>query len=691
MTDVAETDQKPADWVNRLKGYQDEYDGSFKTDKVVNTAHRLKSQSEQFWSSTYYQAAQDLSFYIGNQWSAQALEKRAANGRPALLVNTQTRVVKNVAGFFREVIPYPRIKGVDMDDTVDQSYEDGGKDVSAAEAMNAVIEEILDESDYAWNLPEAFDQALESGFSWLQLYTARRSIMSFETELRVRHVKDRFSVLCDPMAEGLGKSDMNWGIVEIKMSKDDYEERYGMNKPDAGRLVAASDRVRYGNETRGGGIIGLDGAGISTGASMYVWEFWIKTPMKDLLFQIESNNGRGTYLLSKFGADNLTRVLGHGARMTRSEEVMRPIVSRFVVGAEHILEEKKEWPGMKIPLLMIPGHLTYNSGDDPPRIKGITSDTRDLAKVQNMLISNLTGHASNAFAPFIQASTDQMDGNIKDDYWDDLNKPTTVRLYSNENGVPPPHVVEPSQVPVSEITSLQAVNEIERQVTGVNASSFGEESNETSARAIGLRDKNTKSNNSIFLSSINHVVKEMGRQFIELVPLIYTGEKIIRIAGRDDITQRYEMSHALADPVTGEMRHASSFENMRFDVAVELSFGADSLSEEAIAKLQELIRDSGDMGRVLLDLLIRNTRFKGRHQAVERIIRSLPYEMLTDNEKKLYNIQPPPPSPEQIKAEADIKIAEMDLEKMKISLQIEQIKLQAAQIAVKTSPKEGRL
>jgi hypothetical protein len=287
---------------------------------------------------------------------------------------------------------------------------DSGADIAVADVMSGMIRHIEVDS----NAQDAYDNAGECAVrgseGYIRILTEYEYPESFDQCIKIKRVRNPFSVYLDPFAKEADGSDAQWGHVIDDMPRDDFKREF----PDA-------KEVDYETST--------DAADWINDETIRVCEYFEVEKKTDTLYLLSDGT---TALLSDMPAAPPKDMIVK-SRQTETRNVMWHKVT-----AVEVLESKP-WPGIYIPIVRIAGEENDIEGEvhrfslvyhakDPQRIYNYSR----TAAVEQVALAPK--------APFIIAEG-QIEG--YEDEWGSANtkswaylpyKPTTI----GGSPVPPP-------------------------------------------------------------------------------------------------------------------------------------------------------------------------------------------------------------------------------------------------------------
>lgn len=236
------------------------------------------------------------------------------------------------------------------------------------------------------------------------------------------------------------------------------------------------------------------------------------------------------------------------------------------------------------------------------------------------------------------------------DKWETINQAT--HAFVEYDGPTPPQRQGFAGVPQGVLQeALNAADDI-KTVTGLHDASLGAKSNETSGRAILARQKEGDTSTFHFIDNLTRAINHSGRVILDLIPPVYSMERIIRIRGengkstRTPINQPYAIGpdgqpitkiagQPLAPGVNEVMNHETNEITVivarmhdlsagKYDLTVEAGPSYTTKREEAANQILAMIQAQPDLATILGDILARNLDWEGAEEIAARMKAMLP-------------------------------------------------------------------
>lgn len=575
-------------------------------------------------------------FYRGrkeDQWDARDLAKRG--NRITVAVNRCPQFVKQITGEMRQNKPAIRVLPVD-----DQT------DPKLAEVYSAIIRHIESQSDAHRTYAKTGEQAVIGGIGWFRILTDYLDDKSFDQEIVVRHIRNPLSVVADPGAVELTRCDMQWAIVSELIPEETFKDKYPKAK-----------------------LSGFDGAEFenwSQEKKIRVAEYWVREEYgRELLLLSDGSTRYGDEL-----SDNDLFMLGQaGVVITNKRKAKGYKVKCYKITGVEILETY-DWAGTWIPLIPVIGE-EIEVGDEVFR-HGLVYPMMDSQRAYNFARSAmLETVAAQPKAPFLV--TTKMVSAHKT-AWEKLNEgnPPVLPYDPDPQAPQGPQRLSPPNFASSWYQEALVADGDMKATTGIYDASLGKQGNETSGRAIMARDQQGETASYVYVDNLSAAIRHAGKIMLELIPEIYTGERVIRIMGEDGAIEGYAR-------INTQLPDGTLFNDIsvgQFDLEVTTGPAFATKRMEAADKMMALVQSVPAIGQIGADMIVKALDMPYGDKLAERLaIAFVPPGMDADVDKKRAELQqaqgPKQPDPMQElavasgKADLDNKNADTALKQAK--------------------------
>ena len=607
------------------------------TDEEMKTARERYERGISREEDNRDQAREDLQFKVGNQWDDAAVKMRG--NRPTLTFNRMLSTVRQVTGDIRQNKPAIRVRP-----------NGDGADKDTAEMFAGLIRNIEQQSHAGYVYAQAGEASTSCGFGYFRIVTEYATADSFTQDIRLKGIPNPLSVVCDPDAQELDRSDARWWFIYSKIPKEDFERQYPKARAeDFEKLDKGNTASTYSDWFTSDGV--------------RIAEYWEKVPVTKTLSEL--SDGRKV-CLEDYDEAKVTEMLG-GATVTRTRDVKtHKVVQHIISGAEE-LEDPTEWATDDIPIIPVLGEETWV--DENRTSYGLIRFAKDIQRAYNYVRStSVEVLGLQPKAPYVLSSA-MIEGN--EEMWRNAGKVNYPYLVyksdPNMNGKMPERIQPPVPAAGLMAEAAQLADDFKTS-TGIFDASMGARSNETSGRAIEKRQREGDVSTFVYIDNLALAISCCGRQLVKLVPKIYDTQRNLRVL-YDDGTDDTVKANVPALNRGGQMgvRHdpQNGFYDLtvgKYDVVVDAGPGFTTRREQAVEGLKEFMQILGPQGAAMFaGDLARLGDWPGSVEIAEKAKRLLPpalQEPQTGPDGQPLPPPPPPPDPEQVKAESQMKIAQ---------------------------------
>ena len=612
-------------------------------------------------------ALEAIKFRSGEQWPDKIKNDRENDpegARPCLVLDKLNQYINQVKNDQRQNKPSIKVRPVD----------DGG-DKEVAEVFQGIIRHIEDASNAEVAYDTAFEAAVDGGFGYWRIVTEYADELSFDQDIRIKRVRNRFSVLLDPERQEADGSDAKFAFVFEKLTRDEFEKLY----PDAEIGSFEADGKLFPDWCFEDGVI--------------VAEYFHVEPEDVAIVLLQD----GTIMpKEEYEAENapseawLNPVLKKQVVKERTTQVNR--VKWCKLTYSEVLEEK-EWAGKYIPIVEVVGNELDIQGERV--LSGLVWSARDAQRMYNYGASAFVETVALApKAPWV-AEEGQIEG--YEEVWRTSNRrnlavlPYKARL---EDGtlVPAPQRQPMPGVPVG---WQQVLGNMEHDIQGsigMYNASLGERSNEKSGRAILARQREGDVATFHFIDNLSRSMRHTGRILIDLIPKIYDTARIARILGEDGESEAVALDPSLPVPVQRQRvvdeRGQESIKKIynlgvgRYDVTITVGPAYTTKRQEAAEAMIQVVQASPNLMSIIGDLMFRNMDWPGADEVAERLKAMLPPQLKDENQ-----------DPRLAKAVQMIQALQAQLKAQGQSMQAEEMRIKAFEAMTKrmSAVSEARL
>lgn len=591
------------------------------SEEVLACARSRMTMAITAYSSTRADELDDLRFYGGSpdnqwQWPTDVLSTRGAvqgqsiNARPCLTINKLPQHVHQVTNDQR--LNRPSVKVIPADDKAD---------VDVAEVFNGVIRHI----EYMSDADVAYDTACENqvafGEGYIRLITEYCEENTFNQDIKIKRVRNSFSVYMDPMIQDPTGADACWCFITEDLTKEEYERTY----PDAAPISTMMS-LGVGDQSIAQWI-GED--------TVRIAEYFYVEYEKQTLHLYPGNQTA----FAGTPEDKMLRDMF--GKPTRTREADRKKVKWCKINGYEILETS-DWAGAYIPVVRVVGNEFEVDGQ--MYISGLVRNAKDAQRMYNYWVSQEAEMLALApKAPFIGYGG-QFEG--YEQQWKTANTNNWPYLEVNPDVTDGQGAVLPlpqrAQPPMASSGLMQAkagAAEDIKSATGQYNASLGMSSNERSGRAILARQKEGDVGTYHYVDNLARAVRHIGRQLVDLIPKIYDTERIARIVGEDGEPDTVKLNPRQEEPVKKIVdQNGIVIEKIynpavgKYDVRVITGPGYATKRQEALDGMTQVLQGNPALMQIAGDLLVKNMDWPGADEIAKRMKKTIDPKLLADDD-----------------------------------------------------------
>lgn len=542
------------------------------------------------------------------QWPEEIRLQREADGRPCLTINKLTAFSRQVVNDARQNKPSIKVHPADS-----------GADPDTAEVLNGLIRNI----EYSSNADVAYDTAVDcavnGGWGYLRVGLDYAYHDSFDMDLTIDRVANPLSIYGDPNSTAADSSDWMDAYAVDRLSKDQFQARYGKTKT----IVDWDDSSWHGEMWR-------------EQNDVLVAEWWHREEAEVKIAQFLNVQ---TGALQTFAEDDvkgsadIQLAIEAGLLEFKRERLGKSykVRQRFMTGAEVLKEE--DWAGCYIPIIPVYGDEFNIKGKR--YFRSLIHPAIDAQRQFNYWRTAATELV--ALAPRVPYIGPEGAFSI-DDNWATANSKS--HAYLEYKGPTPPQR-QPLDGGIAGGAMQEALNAADdmKATIGLYDASLGARSNETSGKAIMARQREGDVSTFHFIDNMSRAIRHTGRILIDLIPHVYSGERVIRVMGEDgqpsnvQLGKQYQKTDPKTgqplvapqtDPATGQQVMAPvlamhDFSAGKYDLTVTTGPSFTTRREEAAYQMTEMIRAFPASAPIIGPELAKNLDWPGADKIADKL------------------------------------------------------------------------
>lgn len=529
-------------------------------------------------------ALDDLKFArLGEQWPEAIKRQREQENRPCLTVNRLPTFIRQVVNDSRQNKP----------SILFQPVENG--DIETAEVLNGLMRniEVSSNADIAYDT--AIDFAVTMGFGYIRVNTDYSYDDSFTQDIKIEQIANPFSVYGDPLATSADGSDWKVAFITDTLKVADFKSKYPNAK--ASNFDGTSDAIDW---------YGDDGIRIA--------EWWKKEeiPTKIYLLSDGTVTNQDEYIKNKDLFDSM------GLEITSERDsVTCKVTQRIITGSEIL--ETNEWAGKYIPIVPVYGDEVNVEGKR--YFLSLIRFAKDAQQMHNFWRTASTELVALApKAPFI-GKTGSFDTDA--DKWATAN--TSTHSYIEYDGDMMPQRQPFAGVPAGALQEAMNASDDMKSIMGLYDASLGARSNETSGKAILARERQGDISTFHFIDNMTRAIRQVGRICGDLIPKIYSEERMVRVIGEDDSNDMVKVNGQYEDKKGVVKLH--DLTAGKYDLTVKAGASYTTRRQEAAEQMMQLLQSYPDAAPLIGDLIAKNLDWPGADEISKRLKAMLPPQL----------------------------------------------------------------
>jgi len=537
------------------------------------------SDAVEFSATVRQEMLNDIRFArLGDQWSESAKYDRNRPGkeRPMLVVNRLLQFRDRVVNEIRQNTPSIRIRPVN-----------DGADQETAEVLMGLVHHIQDNSNASIAYDTAVEWQVDAGLGYFRVRNDYVDDTSFDQDIFIDRIPDPMKVYFDPHSKQPDGSDAEWCIIAEEISKDEFRRMY----PDV-------DETSF--QAAGNG----DMQGWYTKDSVRIAEY----------YYIEYDEAQEIY-------DEETG---------RSRTIQPKRCMWCKVTGDKVLE-RTELPTKYIPVVPVIGHEIWVQGKR--YLSGLIRNAKDAQRLYNYYLSaNAENVALAPKAPFIGVA-----GQFETDpNWGRANKESVAYLEYDPVSIAGTPVGAPQRAmpPQASSAIMDAIRLAENDIMqsmGIYQPSLGAQSNETSGRALLLRQKQSETGNFHYQDNLNRSIRHCGRIIVDMIPKVYDRPRVARILGEDGTPRTVNLDPNLPQASANTNNPAiDSIYNPtigQYDVVCDSGPSYATKRDEAANMMLALTQANPALFQSIGDLMMKNMDWPGAEEISKRLQMLLPPQL----------------------------------------------------------------
>jgi hypothetical protein len=531
--------------------------------------------------STNRNRAQELlefCYVRGKQWPDKVRRERESDNRPCLEFNQMPSFVNQIANDERQNRPSIKVRGASDDATAQM-----------ATIRQDLIRHIEYESAADQCYDTAFRYAVAANMGYWRVVAEYEREDSFNQVLRIKPIKNIFSVYYDPDCVEPDGSDAEKVIVAEDITHEEFDRQY----PDHYPIDFATTDPLITSWIKP--------------ETVRLADYYHRVYYEDVMYLLHDGK---TAFESELGAQQ-----PEGAYQEKR------VVERCKVAWERIngieVLERHEWPGKYIPIIPVWGDQTVVDGEVVRH--SLLERAQDSQQMYNFWLTTASEAAAlQPKAPFIVAEG-QIAGHEQE--WGKANtKPypyLTAKRYTEEGkdlGIP--QRSSPDIDVTGMLNQAQLCLQNMRQVIGIADPLQNMQIDDSqSGRAILAKERVASTATFHFVDNLSRAIRFTGKVLLDLIPSYYDAKRTVQLLREDGEQYKAILNGDMGvnDMSTGE-----------YDCVVDAGPSYASKRVEFVNSAMELAQSNPQLFGVAGDLIVKNMDWPGAEKIADRLYMTLP-------------------------------------------------------------------
>ncbi|CAB4123271.1 Phage P22-like portal protein [uncultured Caudovirales phage] len=573
------------------------YYGDADGDPRISEAIEFLRQAAEADTTNRAEALDDVKFAAGDQWPVEIQNSRNLEARPCLTINKVDAYVRQICNQQRQ--QRPRIKCQGMNNETDAKM---------AEIITGICRHVETNSNADHAYDTAFDFAVRMGWGYWRVTTDYVRPDSFDQEIYIKPIDNPFTVYFDPNSTAPDGSDAEKCLITVVMAKENFRKMYpghddggsfsarGTGDSNSEWVTKHDIRIAEYFYTR---IISTHLVLLSDGTSAY----------EDELPSAEIMENAGVYEVSR-------------------RKTFKKQIKWCKVTAMEVLEEGT-WAGKYIPV--VPTYGQQCVVDNKRKKFGLVRMAKDPQRMYNFWQTSMT--ESVALAPRAKWIMAEGQDEGHETEWAGANNTSYAYLRYKQTDIngqpaPPPIRQVPEQPPAAIMAASQSITQDLQAVVGIFDPSQLPQGN-VSGKALNGQQMQVDMTNFHYYDNLTRSIAHTGRIILDLIPKIYSTERVMRIIGDDGKPELTTINQKTVgqDGVEMVLNDVTVGE---YDVVMETGPGYNTKRQEAVDSMMTLLAADPALMQQAGDLIFRNMDFPGAEIIADRLASVNPLAQIDD-------------------------------------------------------------
>lgn len=578
---------------------------------------------------------------------------QACDGKPRYTFDMTSAIIDQVAG---------RIQQMDFDIKVRPG--DGATSKAEAEVFDGIIRTIEAQSGANYIYSAAARKMLAGGVDGWHIVQQYADSDSFDQDLMIKPVANWVdSVWLDPNSKRQDASDASYGFVLEAITKDAYKKRF----KDGPMVSVSTDRTGTAYYYKADQVV--------IGQMYYA----VEEPRTIVLTSAGRVFEKGPDLEAVIDEMAMT-----GETIIKERNRPRRVIYSRLFDGKDWLGDPKKTVFSYVPLVPLYGN--FKTFEDKITYRGVVEKMLDAQRVYNYTKSREIEEGALAPRAKYWMTQKQAAGHEKQLRTMNTNA-DPVQFFNVDLDMPGyiPQQNGGAQINQGLIAVSESMRQIMGQVAGMFAASMGDNPGLQSGVAIEkLQDKGDIGTDN-YVRSLEIAIAHTGRILVDAIPRAYDTERQMQILGPDGADEVVTINQPIWDIQSQRFVVMNDLSKGRYAVSCTAGPSFRSKQSETVAAITELATVDPSILVEGSDILLNNIPAPGMDLIAARKRRALlnagviPQDQMTEQELaelQAAQQQPQPPDPNMVLAEAEVRKAEAQTQRVLVQAQKDQLDIQ---------------
>jgi hypothetical protein len=530
---------------------------------IIEKARDWFQTSSQAEEENRIRAQDSIDFRVGDQWDKSVLEQREKDRLPSIVFNQCDVLISRVASNIIANLPFMTVAPEEEDDLL------------GARSVHKIIKHIERVNDAETIYQNLAEDTLDGGFGYYRIYTKFSDYDTFDQEIVMESIPNRFTVYYDPTAKKDTYEDAKYVIITEMVEREDFIDQYGEDKWDD---FYSSD------------VNGTEHEQWFFDNKVRVAEVYWKEPVKRKRLRLLNVISGNELVINEDEVEKLTLLAENGYEIIDEREDESFVVMWAKVTGTDFLEEKIEIPSDFIPVVKAVGKRENVRGKE--QLYSLIDNVKAPQQLLNYTLTTETIMVSMQPKATWIAPEDLVEG-YEAEYRDSHHEDVGLLMFKRNPAFPgdKPELLPPPRSSQGYLNLIEFANQQIENTSGVTEALLGKKSNEVSGRAIQSRAAGSEMVNAVFGRNVLKAIAYGGRILVNMIGKVYNDvDKVVRVLGKNDGFEYISINNLVIDPKTGDVNILNDVSKNKYDYVVEASSNFKTKRRENVANFFQMLQ-----------------------------------------------------------------------------------------------------